>query len=695
MGTRPAGEDPPLSLRASLTAGGVSLLGVLSLLNLLDYAGSAALAVLGPDLRRDLDLSDTGLGVIASLAALTFVVGAVPLGLLGDRRQRTSVTAICATLAAVATLATGAVQAVWQLAAARLLTGAGQASILPINSALLADGYPVRSRGRIFAVHGLMPSLGYIVGPLLAGAVASVGGWRAAFVVLGALSLLPALAAFSLREPPRGRGEVAALLGDDAADAVLAVRRGEPPVAFGPAVQRLLAIPTLAALLTGVGVLGFSLVSLPTYFGLLLDRSYGLGALDRGYVVAGTEVFALAGVLIGGAVVDRVSPPAAVRLTALASAAFAVLLPLGLLLPGGLPVLIVGVGVAKLALQTGLVPVYVLLAALVPSRLRTLGYALLGLAVLVLGGLLGNIITGLVSEAHGPRTALIVVGVPASVMAALLTLRGARSITADLAVTAAELREEQAEALRVQAGGEVPLLQIRSLDAGYGSLQVLFGIDLDVHQGEVLALLGTNWAGKSTLLRAISGLLTPSRGVIRLAGRTITFADPSARVALGVLQVPGGKALFPNLTVAENLLAGCYSLGWDAAEIGVRVDEVLALVPALGDRLTQRAGSLSGGEQQQLAIAKALLLRPSVLLIDELSLGLAPVVVQQLLVLVEQLKASGTTIVLVEQSLNVALAVADRAVFMEKGTVRFTGPVSELLDRDDLARAVFLGAATV
>ncbi len=687
-----------LSLRQSVAAGGAGLVTVLSLLNLLDYAGSAALSVLGPDVQRSLGLSDTGLGVVASLAALTFVIGALPLGVLGDRVNRIRLTALFATVAAVGTALTGAVQAVWQLAAVRLVTGAGQASILPINNSLLADGYPVRGRSAIFSVHNLMPSLGYVVGPIVAGTVAAVAGgpdgWRAAYAVLGALSLVVALTALRLREPARGTGDLEDLVGPEEAARLSADRLVEPPIAFGPAVQRLLAIRTLLFLLVGVGVLGFSLVSVPTYFGLLLERDYDLGALQRGYAVAFTELFAIVGTVVGGAIgarLFRASPPRAIVLVAASSAAFGVALPIALYLPGGLPVLLVAFGLTKLLQSTGSVPVYVFVAAVVPTRLRSLGYALLGIYILLLGGLLGNVLTGLVSDARGPRFALVAVSVPASLLAAGLTAYGARFVRGDLSLTVEEVREEQAEGERVRAGGVVPVLQIRNLDAGYGPVQVLFGVDLDVHEGEVLALLGTNGAGKSTLLRAISGLLTPSRGVIRLDGRTMTFTDATTRVGLGVVQVPGGKAVFPSLTVAENLLAGAHVDGWDRARTTRRVDDVVELLPRLAERFDQRAGSLSGGEQQMLAIGKALLLEPRVLLIDELSLGLAPVVVQDLLAVVERLKARGVTMVLVEQSLNVALAVADRAVFMEKGEVRFTGPAAELLERPDLARAVFLG----
>jgi ABC-type branched-subunit amino acid transport system ATPase component len=236
------------------------------------------------------------------------------------------------------------------------------------------------------------------------------------------------------------------------------------------------------------------------------------------------------------------------------------------------------------------------------------------------------------------------------------------------------------------------MLEVRQVDFSYGQVQVLFGVDLDVRQGEVLALLGTNGAGKSTLLRVISGLGLPDRGEVRFDGHTITFDEPRARVKIGIVQVPGGNAVFRGLSVRDNLLAGAYSFIWERDRVAERVDEVLALFPVLETRLDQRAGTLSGGEQQMLGLAMGLLLEPKLLLIDELSLGLAPVVVQQLFDIVERLKQRGLTMVIVEQSLNIALALADRAVFMERGEVRFEGEAGDLLDRDDLVRAVFLGS---
>jgi len=255
-----------------------------------------------------------------------------------------------------------------------------------------------------------------------------------------------------------------------------------------------------------------------------------------------------------------------------------------------------------------------------------------------------------------------------------------------------ELREEMDEHRRRHAAPDtVPVLQVSGIDFAYGHVQVLFDVGFEVQRGEVLALLGTNGAGKSTILRVIAGLGTPSRGVVRLNGLTVTYVAPERRGSLGIRLLPGGKGVFPQMTVRENLEMAGFVYRHDRADQERRIADVLGLFPGLAGRQGQAAGSLSGGEQQMLALGCTLLHEPEVLLIDELSLGLSPVMVSQLLDVVARLKASGSTIVIVEQSLNVALAVADRAVFLEKGQVRFAGAAAELAERDDLARAVFLG----
>src|SRR4051794_3221441 len=240
-----------------------------------------------------------------------------------------------------------------------------------------------------------------------------------------------------------------------------------------------------------------------------------------------------------------------------------------------------------------------------------------------------------------------------------------------------------------------PLLSCREVDVAYDKVQILFGVDLDVEQGEIVALLGTNGAGKSTLLKAVSGLVDPAAGQILFAGEDITHVDAVTTAKLGIVQVPGGKAVFPTLTVAEHFRAGCWLFANEANDdVDARTERVLEMFPRLRERWDQMAGNLSGGEQQQLALGMAFIAKPKLLIIDELSLGLAPAIVTQLLDIVREIHAGGATVILVEQSVNVALTIATRAYFMEKGEVRFSGPTEELLGRDDILRSVFLQGAS-
>ncbi|HVE91190.1 MAG TPA: ATP-binding cassette domain-containing protein [Actinomycetota bacterium] len=249
----------------------------------------------------------------------------------------------------------------------------------------------------------------------------------------------------------------------------------------------------------------------------------------------------------------------------------------------------------------------------------------------------------------------------------------------------------------VDTSPDAPLLVCKGVEVAYGQVQILFGVDMEVERGEVIALLGTNGAGKSTLLKAISGLVQPCGGRILFEGRDITHVGPVEAAKAGIVQVPGGKAIFPTLTVAEHFKAGTWLYAnEDPKEVSGRVDEVLGRFPRLRERWDQMAGNMSGGEQQQLALGMAFVAKPKLLIIDELSLGLAPTIVELLLNMVRAIHAEGCTVILVEQSINVALTIASRAYFMEKGEVRFTGATEELLERGDILRSVFLqGAGSV
>jgi ABC-type branched-subunit amino acid transport system ATPase component/ABC-type branched-subunit amino acid transport system permease subunit len=242
-------------------------------------------------------------------------------------------------------------------------------------------------------------------------------------------------------------------------------------------------------------------------------------------------------------------------------------------------------------------------------------------------------------------------------------------------------------------GGPFPMLSCRSLAASYGPMQVLFGVELDVRAGEMVALLGTNGAGKSTVLRAITGLLRADEGSIHLDGVDLSTMATEKIAQRGLALMPGGRGLFGGLTVAENLRLATWLRRHDHPAVADAHRRTIELFPVLGDRLDLRAGELSGGEQQMLSLAMALATDPKVLCIDELSLGLAPTVVADLVQQVRRIHASGTTVVIVEQSVNVALLLAERAVFLEKGCVQFEGATRDLLDRPDVLRAVFVGSA--
>ena len=235
------------------------------------------------------------------------------------------------------------------------------------------------------------------------------------------------------------------------------------------------------------------------------------------------------------------------------------------------------------------------------------------------------------------------------------------------------------------------MLQVRNLSAGYGHVRVLFGVSFALAHSETVALLGANGAGKTTLLRTLGGLLMPTEGAVRLGRRNITFSEPETRFRLGMVQLRGGEGTFAPLSVADNLRAALIGTGVRRAEVLERREEVLAVFPALAERLADPARDLSGGQRQMLALAMVLQHRPQLLLIDELSLGLAPIVVQELLGALAQLREQGRTMLVVEQSVSLALDLADRAMFLENGRVVFEGRSEELRERDDLLRAAFLG----
>jgi len=232
------------------------------------------------------------------------------------------------------------------------------------------------------------------------------------------------------------------------------------------------------------------------------------------------------------------------------------------------------------------------------------------------------------------------------------------------------------------------LLQVSELRAGYGRVEVLRGVTLDVLPGEIVALLGSNGAGKSTLNNTVCALLAAWDGEVRFGGEVLTRAHSRRVVQAGLIQVPEGRRIFPNLSVRENLELGAYARAHERK--ASNLERVFATFPRLAERERQRAGTMSGGEQQMLAIGRGLMAEPRLLILDEPSLGLSPILVEEMFTLIRRLRGDGLTVLLVEQNVGQSLEIADRAYVLENGALRFSGTPAELLASDELRRA-YLG----
>ncbi|RNL62510.1 MFS transporter [Nocardioides marmoriginsengisoli] len=684
-----------LGLRATLRRGGWVTITLAVLLVVVEQLSREATNVLGPDIQSWFGISDTKLIGLASFGGLALIMGAIPIAALADRLPRNRIVAVSGIFGALSLIGAGLAQNTFHLFLAFTLLGAATAYSNPVFGSLIADAYPIEGRGRMFSLHATATPLGLALGPFVAGTIANLAGgpegWRWGYLALAApLAVLALAAAFFLPEPPRGQFEQTAVLGGVMEQKV----RPELPVTISIAYQRLRKVKTFYFMCMGIGALGLALITVPLQLSLLLEDEYGYGPFTRGWILSLAQIPTIVAMFVAGAAFDRiyrVTPERTVRLAGSMIIAFGVILVIGLQFHP--IVLLIGFyGLACACTGGALVVINPLVASVAPYRLRGQAFAIVPVFTFLMGGFIGALGAGAVSDAYGERVALTVI-VPISAIAGGLLFRyGARFLKADISRAVEEMLEERAETERMRANpDDIPALQVRNLDFSYGPVQILFDVNLDVRRGEVLALLGTNGAGKSTLLRVISGLGIPDRGVVRLHGQSLTYSEAEVRFKAGVVQLRGGAGCFGQLTVAENLRAAMLSAGLTPAERERRTERAYERFPALREAERTLAGDLSGGQQQMLALAMTLLHDPELLIIDELSLGLAPVVVQELLEVLNGLRAEGMTMIIVEQSLNLALAFADRAVFMEKGRIMFEGPADELAERDDLVRAVFLG----
>ncbi|MFP5320450.1 MAG: MFS transporter [Acidimicrobiia bacterium] len=660
---------------------------VLFLLNTFDELDRSAFAILTPEIRDHFGLDNQGILSVVAVVT-TLALGLQPfVGYLADRGSRKRIALAGASGWAFFSVLTGFAPTVALLLLARSGSALGRIVVGPTHDSLLSDQYHPDSRPAVFGVHRAGNSIGQFVGPLVAGILATLLSWRAPFVLFAIpTAVLVVIAYRRLDEPERGRFE----RGFDLDGGVAASAADRPP-GFGEAFRICWEVRTVRRVWMALPFLALSLIGLVSLTSIFYEDVFGVSEAGRGAIAAVAEPFQLVGILVFIPISSRLvrsDPGAVVRLVAVMgciTSGFLVAFALAPTLP-----LAIAANVCATAVLGAVTPgIATVLSLTLPPRARSVGFSLGSL--FALAGVPVLLIIGGVADGGSIRTGLLVL-VPVYLTGCFVLASGARHVPRDIDKVRSSVRA-RAEVALARAAGRQKLLVVDSVDVAYGSVQVLFQVDLQVEEGEAVALLGTNGAGKSTLLRAISGLQPAAAGAVVFDGEDITMATPQEIAGRGVVQVPGGKGVFPDLTVAENLQIAGWLRRKDGAELDAAVEQVIEHFPVLRERWEQPAGNLSGGEQQMLTLGQAFILEPRLLMIDELSLGLAPTIVAQLLEIVRAMRDRGTTIIVVEQSVNVALSIADRAYFLEKGEVRFEGPTAQLLERPEILRSVFLQGA--
>ena len=484
------------------------------------------------------------------------------------------------------------------------------------------------------------------------------------------------------------RGE-AAPLDDVAPEADLPV---EPAPSLGEAWRTVWKIGVLRRIFFALPFLAASIAGFTSLASLQYQETFHLDAVHRAYLIAPIQIFDLLGLAVGAVIATRLANRdigLVFRMLAVASviaAGFAVLFALA---PNEAVAFIGNAGIdASLAIVGP--GVLAALSLAIPARVRSVGFSI-G-ALFVLPGFLVLPVIGAIGDAVGFRYGLLIL-VPIFTVGGLIVATAGSLIGRDVQNVWTSM-QTRTQMLRDRRDGRLPLLAVRNLEVGYDGVTVLPGVDITIGEGEIVALLGTNGAGKSTLLRAVGGVVEADHGAIVFDGRDITHLPPDEIARLGVAQVPGGEGIFPNLRVEDNLRAAAWQGRRRGEHDADMIDEAFDAFPTLAPRRGERAGNLSGGQQQMLALAMATITRPKLFLIDELSLGLSPIVVEQLLGAIETMRQAGTAILLVEQSMNVAVSVADRVYVMDGGQVRFSGSAEELAAHPELLWSIYVEKAS-
>jgi ABC-type branched-subunit amino acid transport system ATPase component/MFS family permease len=666
-------------------------------LTLVDAFQAQSFGVFGPDISQTLGMSRGSIAGLSALRLLAAFCSTLPIAALATKKPRRALLCKIAAVSWVFTcFAIGLARTGWVLAVFLIINGISNGTSQALHRPLVVDNYPPSGRVRMLALYRSADQVGNIATFFLIFALTTFLDltWRGVLMVMGVLIIPFAIYALGLRDPGFGTFDEQTLrteLREESNSNNLST--DDVALSFWETIRRLFLIRTVRKVLVGWAVLGMSYVPLSAYLNFFLADRWGLNAGARGLLTGLLPIFSLVALSATSRRSEsmlRADPAKLLQRAAFGIAAGSVSLSLVPLVPSGyfvFMVLLLGAGFGFQGI--GYPALEAAQLSIIPAAMRAHAQALAGVYLTAVGGLGGVLLFGSVDRRFGAGGVFVPVGVM-GVVAGLVIRSGTKTIGTDLDRTVdAVVESEQLRALQSR-GEKLPMLSCRGIDFSYGTVQVLFDVNFTVDDGEMVALLGTNGAGKSTLLRVVSGLGLPQSGTVRFRGQDITFVDAERRVQMGITQIPGGKAAFAPLTVVENLKVAGFTHGRDRKAVEQGIEASFAAFPRLAERRNQLAGTLSGGEQQMLALSKALILQPRLLVIDELSLGLAPKIVGELLEMVRVINAKGTAVVLVEQSVNVALSLVEHAYFMEKGEVRFDGKAADLLGRADLLRSVFL-----
>jgi branched-chain amino acid transport system ATP-binding protein len=555
----------------------------------------------------------------------------------------------------------------------------------------LAEYYPAEVRTRAILAHRFVGVAAYALGAPVAWAFGQGFAWQAPFFGLAGVALVLALIGSRVL-PPRGDRRI-----NEAGGSV--AEGNDDPATLPEAARVLFSVPSIRTLYRALPLLSVAFFGVAYYANLLFLNVFHQNGNSRRITLDVALAAAALGVLGAAVVLPRLFRADPTRGMAMVVRGALVAVVAAVVMAAS-PVFTLAVAahlVFSAATAWVVAGVYATLSVALPVRLMTLGYALstlwFALGVLVVGpvGTAGTTLAAVIGKDFGYRASFWLFA-PLLLVGAGVLQRSGRYLAQDIERLEASV-EADIQVRRDRAEGRGKLLMARGIESGYDNVRVLFGVDFDIDDAEMVAVLGTNGAGKSTLVKTLCGLIVPTGGELLFDGQPITTLDPNRIVRMGISMVPGDRGIFPGLSTADNLKMAGWLYDKDPAYITRATASVLGYFPSLERRLGTPAGSLSGGEQQMLSLAMAFIAQPRLMIIDELSLGLAPTVIESLLSIVKAINERGTAVILVEQSVNLALRMTTRATFMEKGQVVFQGPTAELIEHEEIVRSVLLDGA--